>query len=71
MRFTDQEKEQFHHDGFLIARQLFSKEETSLLIDATKGDESFNEQRHARFGAAQAGITEFHCFFTANRYLFR
>ena len=44
MRFTDQEKEQFHHDGFLIARQLFSKEETSLLIDATKGDESFNEQ---------------------------
>jgi ectoine hydroxylase-related dioxygenase (phytanoyl-CoA dioxygenase family) len=44
MRFTDQEKKQFHQDGFLTVRQLFSREETSLLINATKSDESYNKQ---------------------------
>jgi hypothetical protein len=41
MKFTDIEKQQFHNDGYLMVRHLFSKEEMSYLIKTTKGDDTY------------------------------
>ena len=47
MKFTEDDKKQFFQDGYIIVRELFSKEEMHYLITSTKGDSNLTEHDHS------------------------
>lgn len=51
-RFSPTELDAYHRDGFVIVRQLFAADETELLLNHARGDESLRAASYGRKDAS-------------------
>ena len=51
-RFSPTELDDYHRDGFVIVRQLFAADETELLLNHARGDESLRAASYGRKDAS-------------------